>query len=320
MHKSISIIIPVFNSKDRIDNCLKSLNSQTSNDFEVVFVDDFSSDDSIEYIKTWIKENGSFDYRIICNKKNSGPGPTRNHGIRESIGDYIVFMDSDDMIESNYIEESLKILRKKKTDLILYDYYISKKESNKLSKSCLVKEYGNINASDALALCNGMCWGKVYKKSIIIENNIEFPSLMRSEDLVFVKKYISYCKSVFYSDKAMYHYFFYQNDKSIMHNKSTLDTRNNEIAFNMIKKINQPYPMEMVFVREYLYLITQIKIIKGEKNKEIKKFINNSVSEYPNWYKNKYIKYQPLYLRILLFFIRIKFITPLRIVFMKKGV
>ena len=74
----------------------------------------------------------------------------------------------------------------------------------------------------------------------------------------------------------------------------------------------------MIFIREYLYYVVQIYILKKYSNKKIKSFIKESTSLYPNWKKNKYIKYQPLYLKICLKFIDFKIIFPLRLIFKLK--
>ena len=85
MNSTISIIIPVYNAKKIIDNCLEALNGQISNDFEVVFVDDCSKDDSCDYIEKWFnKRKSRIFYNIVKNKKNLGPGLTRNVGIKNA--------------------------------------------------------------------------------------------------------------------------------------------------------------------------------------------------------------------------------------------
>lgn len=315
MKPLFSIVIPIYNSYNLVDRCLNSLEGQSDKDFEVIFVDDCSTDGSYQKLKDKLKKY-SFTYKVIKNKKNSGPGATRNNGINKCSGEYIIFVDSDDYLENNLIENMKKILKEKNTDIIIYDYFITYKENNKRCYS-LPFENGFVKKMDALALSNGMCWGKVYKKSIIIDNNIQFPNLMRSEDLAFVKVYLSKCKKVYY-DKNVYYYYI-QHKKSIMHNHNTLNINNNIVAFNYIKdNAENNADIEMIFIREYLYLIVQNMILTKEKNKNIKKFIKESSEKYPNWYNNEYIKYQPKYLKILLFFIKIRFILPLRIIFKLK--
>ena len=316
MKKYISIIVPIYNASSYITNFLDSLNKQPIDLFEVVFVDDVSQDDSYNVLDNWLSNNAKFSYKLLKNNKNSGPGITRNNGINASSCDYIAFCDADDLLADNFVEKSVKLIKTKKADLIIYDYYITNNEKNYLKKSCLNNNYGFVDKNDVLALSSGMCWGKVYKKNIIKKYNICFPDMMRSEDLVFVKKYISNCDKIFYENSPMYYYV--QNDNSIMHSIETMKIENNIKAFNEIKKIGNNDAIEMIFIREYLYLITQIMMLKKYKFGKIREFINQSVLMYPKWYKNKYIKYQPLYLKIILLFIRYKFMLLLKLVFLLK--
>ena len=159
----ISIVIPVYNSFNIIDKCLESLENQTSRNFEVIFIDDCSKGNDYEELKKKLN-NYSFVYQIHQNIKNSGPGFTRNNGIKLSKGSYIVFIDSDDYVSSNFIEIIEKNINEESPDVIIFDYYIEK--NNKLNKTDgLPLKQGRISKLDALALSKGACWGKVYKKN-----------------------------------------------------------------------------------------------------------------------------------------------------------
>ena len=99
----ISIVIPVYNAKDKMAKCLNSLINQSSNNFEVIFIDDCSTDGSYEYLKKFFK-NAKMNVKIHQNEKNSGPGVSRNNGIKMSEGKYLMFIDSDDYITNDCIE------------------------------------------------------------------------------------------------------------------------------------------------------------------------------------------------------------------------
>lgn len=313
----ISIIIPIYNSYDLIDNCLESLDKQTSNNFEVIFVDDNSSDCSLNKMKSKI-DKFSFNYKLIKNKNNMGPGFTRNRGIKESTTNYITFIDSDDYVSENFIESLEKIILEAKPDVVLFDYYMVKNK-NKIRKNAIVSDEAILNKDFALAMCNGMCWGKLYKKEIIIKNNVEFPNIMRSEDLAFVKVYVDKCKKVYYLNEPLYYYI--NNAKSIMHNSNTLNINNNIMAFNYINdNIKSNDSLKMIFLREYLYLIVQIMILKKYKTKDIKQFIKEAEQKQSDCYNNMYLKFQPLYFRIILKCIQYRLIFFLKIIFsLKRG-
>ena len=102
MNKKVSIIIPVYNAEKFLDKCIESLQNQTYKNLEFVFVDDGSKDNSVNILKKYAKK----DKRIkIIRQKNAGPGPARNNGMKQSTGDYLTFVDSDDTINPDYIEQ-----------------------------------------------------------------------------------------------------------------------------------------------------------------------------------------------------------------------
>ena len=311
----LSIITPVYNCYHLMDRLLETLEKQTSDDFEVIFIDDCSKDDSYNLLSKEL-QNYHFKYKLLQNKKNEGPGNTRNHGISVSQGDYLTFVDSDDYISTDFVKNLEKKIKRNKYDVVIFDYLINK--AGKIStKKSLPLNYGTVDSKLALALSNGMCWGKVFKKQVIIDNSIQFPELMRSEDLAFVKSAISKCNSIYYLPNKLYTYMIVST--SIMHRADTLNTNNNIKAYRYIEKnIDKGPELEMIYIREYLYLIVQILFLQKKNNNEIKKFIEKCEKEYPTWYKNKYIKYQPFYLKTLLFLIKNKCISLLKIIFLVK--
>lgn len=315
MKKLLSIIVPYYNASQLVDNLLDSLDSQTISNFEVIFVNDASYEDDISKFNNKLK-NRKFLYKIFTNKKNSGPGITRNIGIQKASSKYVTFIDSDDYVSSKFVENIVNIINNKTPDLILFDYYIVDNNEN-IKKTSLPISNTNVSENDVLALSNGMCWGKVYLKSIIEKYDIIFPSIFRSEDLAFVKVFVSKCKNIYYLKKYLYYYV--KNVASIMHRLDTLNIKNNIIAYNYIKEnttLNES--TEMIYIREYLYLVTQIMVLKKSKNSDIIQFINEFSLSYPNWDKNKYIKYQPQYLKIILFLIKKKILFPIKIIFKLK--
>lgn len=312
----ISIIIPIYNSYKLIGRCLKSLENQTNKNFEVIFIDDCSTDNSYENLKEKLREF-SFDYQIHRNHKNSGPGISRNNGIENSRAKYLTFIDSDDYVSETFIEKIENIIKENNPDAIIVDFYREINNKYNVRDSLPLKENNILTTMDTLALSKGMCWGKVYKKSIIDSNNITFPSLIRSEDLAFSKVYLSKCKEVYYLREPLYYYV--DNNQSIMHTKSTMDISNNIKAFEYIEKnVKKNQAVEMIFIREYLYLIVQNMILQNSSLQEIKRFVDECNNKYPKWFKNCYIKFQPLYVRIILLLIKYKIIFPIKIIFKLK--
>lgn len=313
-----SVIIPCHNSFKLMDKCLKNLEKQTFKDFEVVIIDDCSTDDSYEKIIEYSKQS-KLNMIIHRIESNVGPGQTRNIGIEKSSGDYIFMLDADDYIEIYAIEQINYIIDTKNVDCVFYDFYEDNGVNLYERDTVDTLPEGDISKSDALVYSSGSVVGKVFKSEIIKNNNVKFLDLKRNEDMPFNKVAISYCNSFYYIKANLYHYIMHNS--SIMHDTKTLDEKNEIIAFEHIKEIIEnrfPVETEAIFVKEYLYGITMTLLAKKCKSKYIKECIKNAKKLYPNWYKNPMILNYPKHVKICLKLIKAENIILLKGVFLAK--
>lgn len=205
----ISIIIPVYNMEEYLDICLESLLSQTLNEVEVIFVDDGSTDKSVEKLKTYIEKYNNI--RLLC-QKHKGVSAARNLGIRHSSGDYITFVDADDYVEYNMYNKLYNMAYENNSDMIICDFYEKyedKKESVRVLKN--VDNYENVLDVVKNEIINkheyAFCFNKLYKSNIIKNNNIAFnESISICEDLEFNLKYIDRCDKITYLPIPLYNY------------------------------------------------------------------------------------------------------------------
>jgi len=123
----ISIIIPCYNSEKYIGNCLNCLDAQTSKDYEVIFVDDGSSDNTLKILNEYEYEN-----KKVISSKHVGPADARNIAVKEAIGHYVWFVDSDDIFEESAVETIIKSLKESNADVLRFSY---KKNDNNQIKS-----------------------------------------------------------------------------------------------------------------------------------------------------------------------------------------
>ena len=93
----LSVIVPTYNSSNTIERLIHSLSNQIFKDFDIVFIDDCSSDDTVDTIRKAL-ENTNIKYQLLINESNRGPGYSRNRGIEKANGDYIIFIDSDNIV------------------------------------------------------------------------------------------------------------------------------------------------------------------------------------------------------------------------------
>lgn len=172
--KKVSVIVPVYNAERFIEVGINSVLNQTYKNIELLLIDDGSKDSSLSILKKYEKKHK--DIIKVFHKKNSGVGDTRNYGIEKSSGDYITFMDADDYLDENYIEIMMKTID---DNDILVSGYNQVNEQHDLIFSRLLKP-----VSDA-KFRQMVIWAKLYKKKLIIANNIKFNDLKIGEDISF---------------------------------------------------------------------------------------------------------------------------------------
>lgn len=169
----VSIIVPVYNVEDYIDECMKSIVNQTFSDIEILLIVGQSSDRSTYKCQEWSLK----DKRIrIIKEKQRGLGPARNQGILEATGEYIVFVDSDDMIRPTYIEKMYNKIVSSNADLVECDYSkirIYGKEKEYVPCTEILKK--EMNISQKLLLGSVTMWKIMTKKELWIDNNIIQP-------------------------------------------------------------------------------------------------------------------------------------------------
>lgn len=210
----VSIVIPVFNMGYTLSNCLKSLLNQTYSNIEIIIVDDGSNDNTFEVCKKFEQKTDKIKtYRI----ENSGSGPARNYGILKSTGDYVYFMDADDLLEPNAIELLVKNAINKDSDLIVFGY---KKVSSK-GKEVFIKKYEDEEYSGEFVRENyhlffdmnfkrgiqGAPWNKFFDLNLIKKYDIKFPALKRHQDEVFISRYVKYTRKVTFLSDILYTHF-----------------------------------------------------------------------------------------------------------------
>lgn len=206
----ISIIIPVFNAEKRLEQCILSVLSQTYKNFELILINDGSSDNSGIICDKYAK----IDCRIkVIHKQNGGVSSARNTGIRNALGEFICFIDSDDWVDDTYID-SFFHNQELKEDLFIQGikYYIPRRNKEtimfKYSKRAfkLIENIDFIIESQLLE--NGCPVAKLFKMNIIKNNNIYFDeNLSINEDHLFVITYFKFVNKLYLSDVIAYHYY-----------------------------------------------------------------------------------------------------------------
>lgn len=215
MNNFISIVVPIYNSAKYVEKLINSLILQEYINFEVIFIDDCSTDNSKEIVEILLKtSNITYKYSIL--KKNSGPGIARNAALKLMEGDYVLFIDSDDWIAKDTLYLLNETVNDINPDLIMFDYYRAWENGNVKKYRELHIPFGEVDKDLYASLTNDGVTRKLFKTSIIKKNNIKFPGWFNGEDIAFTIDYLSYANKLFYLEDALYYYF--QRDESTSNN------------------------------------------------------------------------------------------------------
>lgn len=222
MIDKISVIIPVYNVEKYIEKCVKSILNQTLKNYELILVDDGSTDNSGKICDKLACENNNIN---VYHKTNGGLSDARNYGVNKSSGKYITFIDSDDYVRCDYLELLYNAMEKKAADIsvvhhqVVYentDFSLSFNKSEKdnievisgkeLLKHALLGEKGSLSA-----------WAKLYKREYVLAYPFPFGELYEDMEVLY-NIYLYASRVAIVDGKA---YFYLHRDKSIVHSRVT---------------------------------------------------------------------------------------------------
>lgn len=220
MDTLISVIVPVYNAEDHLERTIASILNQTYPHLELILIDDGSTDRSFQICQQYKKT----DHRIrVTQQPNSGVSVARNAGIEASVGELLVFVDSDDYIEETMMEVLMSSFRNP-NELIVYGYYIhnlekgnevllnpGNRENKELTVAELASAFWHYYES---GVTNSPC-NKLYVSSIIKKNKLYFPAGVKmGEDVAFNLTYFNQISHIKVIDKYLYHYLLYPSQST----------------------------------------------------------------------------------------------------------
>ncbi|MBQ7972896.1 MAG: glycosyltransferase [Lachnospiraceae bacterium] len=220
----LSIIVPVYNmaADGKLAFCLDSLVNQTITDYEIIAVDDKSTDNSLEILKAYEK-NYPDKVRVIASPENRRQGGAKNLGLRAVKGEWVGFIDSDDWVTPDFYEKLFAEAERTGADVVGCNYNITYEHSFVPGKPARSNHPGQAGILDEehkreLILNPGSMVPKIYKYSIFYDNGLWFPEGMFYEDNCLGPLTLLYAKRFAYVDEA--NYFYYQHSASTVHHIS----------------------------------------------------------------------------------------------------
>ena len=261
---AVSIIIPVYNVSSFIEKCIKSVVDQSFRDFECIIVNDGTKDNSIELIEEIIKLDKRFK---VFHQKNQGQGMARNLGLKYAKGKYICFIDADDYVESNYLEEMYRAIEKQKVDIVCCGFNI-------ITKDKVIPHLVSLQASSKiesiLYLLNGNDWGSLFNRMFkrVLVKDLNFKKGIGQDKPfifeLFVKNPIS---KVIYIEKCLYNYIRRNQSATNSMSKEKIDDLIENMIVNPHNLVTQSNyygnckrALNQYIVMSYLYIISNISI------------------------------------------------------------
>ncbi len=202
----LSIIIPAYNAEKYLGQCLDSVLASDSDEFEAVIVNDGSTDSTPELLNDAEKK----DKRIrVIHQENGGVSKARNNGLKNAEGNYIMFLDADDMLTEGALERILGSIRKEDVDFRAFSYETFYDDGTRKAEHYDFDEEtcSDTRTADRIMYASSRwneCWGKIFKKSMIDEHDLKFPvGVPIGEDFLFVLRYYEKCRTFYISNDTI---------------------------------------------------------------------------------------------------------------------
>lgn len=298
----LSVIVPVFNMSDggKLNYCLNSLIDQTITDYEIIAVDDCSTDNSLEILHSYEKKYPG-KFKVIASPINKKQGGAKNLGLEKAQGEWIGFIDSDDWVTPDFYERLLKKAEETGADMVGCDYHLTDEHSMKIGRVVPNNKKSQTGVLDkdkyrSLILDSGSLVVKIYKRHIILDYPNRFPENIFYEDNAISNSWMLRAKHFEYIEEPLYYY--YQHDTSTVHTitKKRCEDRM-EAARVMVREAK-----EFGFLEEYyseiessfttlFYVNTLFSYMAGVKKKEFGfvKMLGEEMKEtFPDFMENKY--------------------------------
>lgn len=251
----ISVIIPVYNSKKYLRQCLDSVSGQTFKNIEIICVDDGSKDDSYSVLEEYRQRDDRF---VLIRQTNGGAGKARNTGLSVAKGRYLSFLDSDDIFEDNMLELAYKKMQEKNYSFVVFRSDAFDVENEYYPTTWTIhKDKIDLNEPITFrsARCNiflalmGWAWDKLYDAEFIRDNGLRFQEIRTSNDMSFVFSALLLADSYGIIDKTLAHHR--RNDKaSLSHTRekswhcfhdALIDLRKNAISYGLFPEVEHDY-------------------------------------------------------------------------------
>lgn len=292
----LSIILPVYNVEEYLEECLDSLINQNYQNYEIIAVNDGSKDNSLKILKNYQKK---YPHLVkVYDKENGGVSTARNYGIENAKGEYLFFVDSDDCILPNSLKKLGDHLEED-YDVIAFPYTVGTTKENSKLMQVFDSSIEDLNKRLIIGVPGPV--NKVCKKSIYTKNKLSFPIGIYHEDLATIPKLGLYANKIKFLDEPLY--FYRERPNSATTNKEYrphVDT-----VFKGLEQLREcfgnKYQEELEYLHiEHLLRSASIRYLDFQIcQKQLNLIVKTMKENYPKWKKNKYYQKENIKKKIM---------------------
>lgn len=329
----LSVVVAIYNVEKYVKKCVESLIDQSADDYEIILVDDGSTDSSGKIIDSYL----NYENIRIIHQKNKGVSVARNTGIENSNGEWLTFVDGDDYVEKNFINKILKSIDEFDTDMLVFNYNAFFDENNKfkcrtvpfdqdqyisddkdLFQKRMISQYYKGGDKNTV-VSSGTTWCKVIRNNIINNNKIRFkPGLLKAQDTVFWLNTTEHVNRIYYLNENLYNYRL--SAGSISSGKKYIKNSIEEFSnlINEYEKFIDNFKKDDSFIDAFNLRCIQVlmwnidhnffnKKNNEDFNKKIKLFRDFiKIKEYKNAINSVSLDYLPKRLQVMMYFVKRK--------------
>ena len=238
---AISVIIPVYNAQDGIKRCVDSLLNQSFKNFEIILLNDGSKDNSLNILKEYELK---YSFVRVIDKQNEGVAVTRNKGILLAEGEYTMFMDNDDFVDSDYIETFYQAIHEKKLDLVIGGY----KRVNQDNQIIFSQDIQQSEWSKYIIMAP---WAKIYRTEFLKTNNLEFFDYGIGEDIIFNLAAYKATDKIGLLDYKGYNWYYNSQSISNTSQRGFSPKIDILVLFSKILELGKPSKLEVYYLKRY---------------------------------------------------------------------
>ena len=326
-----SVIVPVYKVKDYLEPCVRSILAQTERDFELLLIDDGSPDECGAMCDAFAQS----DPRIrVIHQENRGLGGARNTGIEAAVGDWLLFVDSDDWIDPETLQTALAAGETTGAQLVVFGFRTVDGQGKTLGvfqeSLPMGTAFSPKERKDAF-LIFPCAWNKLYRRELFTETEIRYPSRVWYEDIRTTLKLLTQVEQMVCIDSVCYNYL--QREGSIMNsgnlqrNREIIDAFDDLLPWFSERGLLEEYRDELGYLAAtHVYLTASVRVLRSEQadkplvRRELLPAFRAYVQEkFPDYEKNPYLSRLPKGQKLLWRLLKLRCYAAIKLLFSLKG-